>query len=106
MIWIYREKSDQGNQSTITDASIISILPFIQLTATQTQLLLGLAKSGDVQGIFEQLQELGKTNEQLKEFTTYLYQLAEQFEFEEICRILEMVNENSIQEELAGKMLV
>lgn len=86
LTWLYEEKTVV---STSPAESTVPIeVPPAALTSAQVADLLELARRGDVWGIRDYLEELANTDT-LATFARYLHQLAEQYEFEKICQILE-----------------
>jgi PAS domain S-box-containing protein len=84
--WLYDQTM---TVSTTSEESILPIeVPPVELTSAQVTDLLYLAQTGDVQNVMEYTKELANTKT-LADFARYIHQLAEQFEFEKICEILE-----------------
>jgi PAS domain S-box-containing protein len=89
LTWLYDQTATVSPFSEETSTLPIEVPP-AELTSAQVMDLLDLARSGDVRSVINYTQELANTDT-LANFARYLHQLAEQYEFEKICKILERV---------------
>jgi PAS domain S-box-containing protein len=87
LTWLYDQTTAVASSPDARPGQL-EVLP-VALTAAQVTELLDLARTGDVRGVTDYTEALVQTDEALANFARYIHQLAEQYEFDKICKILE-----------------
>jgi PAS domain S-box-containing protein len=91
LTWVY---DHNAKQSTVTDEEWASDeLDDYMLTHEQAETLYDLAMQGDTMGIIKYAQELSANDRTLTAFTAKICQLAEKFEDEQICDLIQSYRE-------------
>jgi PAS domain S-box-containing protein len=90
LTWIY----EQATTATVIEESVATATaeeaaPLVRLSPEQAAILLKLAEIGDIKGILKQVAEFESQDPQLKPLTSKIAQLANNFEDEQICEMMQ-----------------
>jgi len=87
LTWLYNKAETEN-----TDSSVDTTMPSLehtQLTASQAAILHDLAMQGDIIGVMKYVNELAELDGKLESFAQKIEQLANLFEDEQICELVE-----------------
>lgn len=90
LTWIYEQATTIGvMEESVATATAEEAASLVRLSPEQAAILLKLAEIGDIKGILKQVAELESQDPQLKPLTSKIAQLANNFEDEQICEMMQ-----------------